>query len=178
MEGLWNTHERRVKQRRKRRTGIKFPITDGSGCIVPFDRSCIADRRLENRKPGVATPATAADKPLSGYQQLRDFTTLDRLPPLLDSERDFCISGELIARVNNIYSSRSPGTWKELELYKTPKGQYLCLEVWRTTWDGKYDQYWMASCDDLKTAREFFGNNSLAGELFDEVSALLDRTLV
>ena len=42
----------------------------------------------------------------------------------------------------------------------------------RTTWDGEFDQYWLVTCDDLRSAREFFGNNWLAGELFSE--ALLE----
>lgn len=41
-----NMKEKRVMQRRNYEPANKFPMTDKSGCIVPFDRSRIADRRL------------------------------------------------------------------------------------------------------------------------------------
>ena len=123
-------------------------MTDARGCIVPFDRSHIPDRRLEST-----------------------------LPQIIDSERNFYIDGELIASVSNIYDSQSPGRWKQLELYQTPSGEYVCLEIWRTILEGKHDQFWLATCSDLKTAREFFGNNRLASDLFDEVSTHLFETI-
>jgi len=89
-----------------------------------------------------------------------------------DSARNFYVTGELLSTVSNLYTSRLPGRWKELELYRTPGRQYVCLEIWHTTWEGEQDQYWLASCHDLKAAREFFGNNRLARELFAE--ALLE----
>jgi hypothetical protein len=46
-----NAQERRGSQRRKSRNHIKFPITDSVGCIVPFDRSRIADRRFNSSAP-------------------------------------------------------------------------------------------------------------------------------
>ena len=40
--------EKRIRQRRSYGTASKFPFTDSNGCVVPFDRSRIADRRLNN----------------------------------------------------------------------------------------------------------------------------------
>ena len=40
--------ERRVLQRRTYGSANKYPMLDNSGCVVPFDRSRIADRRLNN----------------------------------------------------------------------------------------------------------------------------------
>jgi hypothetical protein len=40
--------EKRVRQRRNYGPANKFPMTDTAGCVVPFDRSRIADRRLNN----------------------------------------------------------------------------------------------------------------------------------
>ena len=42
--------EKRVGQRRNYSVIRKFPLIDDSGCIVPFDRSRIPDRRLNNLK--------------------------------------------------------------------------------------------------------------------------------
>lgn len=171
-----NPQERRIKQRRRLRTDIKFPLIDNRGCIVPFDRSRMADRRLITTATGAYLAGAVHGAPVPGY--LRSTTPIDiySFPALIDNERNFCITGEMIACVNNIYNSQSPGRWKELELYQTPTGQYVCLEIWRTSWTGKYDQYWLATCDDLKTAREFFGNNALASELFDAAAINLIGT--
>ena len=40
--------EKRIRQRRTYVAASKFPFTDSSGCVVPFDRSRIADRRLND----------------------------------------------------------------------------------------------------------------------------------
>ncbi len=40
--------EKRTRQRRTYGAANKFPFTDSSGCVVPFDRSRIADRRLND----------------------------------------------------------------------------------------------------------------------------------
>lgn len=145
--------ERRIKQRRSTRTGIKFPLTDGRDCLVLYDRSRVADRRLENSVPGAMPPGSGSGSPT----------------PRSGHARVFRIAGELIASVNSIYHSGSTDSWKELELYRIPNGQYVCLEIWRTTMDGKHDQYWLTTCDDLKSVHDFFGNSSLARELFDNV---------
>jgi hypothetical protein len=42
--------EQRAGQRRNYAAARKFPLTDSQGCIVPFDRSRIPDRRLNNLK--------------------------------------------------------------------------------------------------------------------------------
>jgi hypothetical protein len=162
--------ERRIRQRRVCRTDIMFPLRDRSDCIVPFDRSRIPDRRRQSRLQGEADAGSTLDIPSSGDRKPEDTRGPANLSFARDSVRNFCISGELVAIVNNLYSSRSPGRWKELELYRTQNRQYVCLEIWRTTWEGEHDQYWLVTCDDLKAAREFFGNNWLACELFYEVS--------
>ena len=40
--------EKRTRQRRTYGAASQFPFTDSSGCVVPFDRSRIADRRLND----------------------------------------------------------------------------------------------------------------------------------
>jgi len=120
---------------------------------VLYDRSRIADRRFES-SPSEETAATAGTGTTS---------------PGSGRTRAFSIAGELIASVNNNYSSGMPDSWKELELYRLPSGQYVCLEIWRTTMEGKHDQYWLTTCDDLESVHDFFGNSSLACELFDTV---------
>ncbi|MDH3830397.1 MAG: hypothetical protein OEV12_02495 [Gammaproteobacteria bacterium] len=48
--------EKRIRQRRTYVAASKFPFTDSSGCVVPFDRSRIADRRLNDlalKEPGI-----------------------------------------------------------------------------------------------------------------------------
>ena len=169
MECHANRQERRINQRRKPRTGIKFPFTDDRGCIVLFDRSRIADRRLEGLPPGES--ATKGEPGNLSFATLNaeDYIDLPTPPQIFDGARDFCIAGELIASVNNIYNSQSPGRWKELELYQIPKGQYVCLEIWRTTMAGEHDQYWLTTHDDLKSVHGYLGNSSLASELFDNV---------
>jgi hypothetical protein len=42
--------EQRTGQRRDYAIIRTFPLTDNRGCIVPFDRSRIPDRRLNNLK--------------------------------------------------------------------------------------------------------------------------------
>lgn len=42
--------EKRARQRRNYAATSGFPMTDTSGCVVPFDRSRIPDRRLNNLK--------------------------------------------------------------------------------------------------------------------------------
>jgi len=145
--------ERRIKERRGIRTGIKFPLTDGRDCLVLYDRSRVADRRLENSASGALPAGARSANPAQSSGRARVFR----------------IAGELIASVNSIYHSGSTDSWKELELYRIPNGQYVCLEIWRTTMDGKHDQYWLTTCDDLKSVHDFFGNSSLARELFDNV---------
>lgn len=43
-------HEQRTGQRRNYAVIRIYPLTDDRGCIVPFDRSRIPDRRLNNLK--------------------------------------------------------------------------------------------------------------------------------
>jgi hypothetical protein len=173
---LQNKQERRIRQRRRFRTGFTFPLKDGRGCIVPFDRSRSGDRRLADALSESDAAGRESDRVSSGHRSAGDHSGMPKLPSLFDSARDFCIAGELIAHVNNLYNSQSPGSWKELELYQTPHGTYVCLEIWRTVVVGRYEQYWLTSCDDLQGVREFFGTSSLAGELFDEVSSVLIQT--
>jgi len=45
-----NMREQRTGQRRNYAVTRVFPLTDDRGCIVPFDRSRIPDRRLNNLK--------------------------------------------------------------------------------------------------------------------------------
>jgi len=40
--------EKRTRQRRTYGAASKFPFTDNRGCVVLFDRSRIADRRLND----------------------------------------------------------------------------------------------------------------------------------
>ena len=40
--------EKRTRQRRTYGAASQFPFTDSSGCVVLFDRSRIADRRLND----------------------------------------------------------------------------------------------------------------------------------
>lgn len=40
--------DKRIRQRRSYKVVEKFPLTDGNGCVVPFDRSRMADRRLNS----------------------------------------------------------------------------------------------------------------------------------
>ena len=40
--------EKRIRQRRTYAAANKFPFTDRNGCVVPFDRSRVADRRLND----------------------------------------------------------------------------------------------------------------------------------
>jgi hypothetical protein len=150
--------ERRSKQRRKNRKNISFPITDSLGCIVPFDRSRITDRRFNS--PELLVQAA------SKHQNSKKMNTH---PMALDSACCFTIFGELIASVSNIDDHQSPGKWKELRIYRVPEGKYVCLEIWRTRDAGKSDQYWLVTCDNLMSAREFFGKNSMANELFKDV---------
>jgi hypothetical protein len=42
--------EKRTRQRRNYAATQGFPLTDSRGCIVPFDRSRMPDRRLNNLK--------------------------------------------------------------------------------------------------------------------------------
>jgi len=42
--------DKRATQRRNYAVARGFPLMDGRGCIVPFDRSRIPDRRLNNLK--------------------------------------------------------------------------------------------------------------------------------
>jgi len=42
--------EKRNAQRRNYAVNRAFPLTDDRGCIVPFDRSRLADRRLNSLK--------------------------------------------------------------------------------------------------------------------------------
>ena len=164
-----NTQERRITQRRKNRTGIKFPLTDSRGCIVLFDRSYIADRRIK-RIPdwGVAKKGESGIPP-TGSIRTEEMTGQTSSPLVSGGERDFSIAGELIAKVDNLYTSQSAGKWKVLELYRTPKGRYICVEIWCTAMAGKNEQYWLTTCDDLKSAYEFFGRTRLANELFENV---------
>jgi len=43
-----NMRDKRYGQRRSYAPKREFPLTDSNGCIVPFDRSRIPDRRLNN----------------------------------------------------------------------------------------------------------------------------------
>ncbi|MGD8873843.1 MAG: hypothetical protein PVH38_01740 [Gammaproteobacteria bacterium] len=135
-----------------------------------FDRSRVADRRLESATPGEAGAIPASGKPAAESAHTDDCRNRQTRPLKFDGARDFYISGELIATANNIYNSQSPGRWKQLELYLTPRGHYVCLEIWRTTLDGEHDQFWLVTCNNLKSAQEFFGNNWLACELFYDAS--------
>jgi hypothetical protein len=165
--------ERRLKQRRRRRTGVMFPITDRNDCIVPFDRSRIADRRQQYQMPAERAEKHILNNSWNNYRRSEESIDIDAKPHAPDCVRDFCISGELIASVNNIYNSQTTGRWKELELYLTPNWQFVCVEIWRTIMNGELDQYWLATCKDLKVAQEFFGSNWLAYELFYNASQKL-----
>jgi len=52
--------EKRNGQRRNYSVTRRFPLTDDRGCIVPFDRSRLPDRRLNNLKLEEAARRTSS----------------------------------------------------------------------------------------------------------------------
>lgn len=84
-------------------------------------------------------------------------------------------SGELIASASSsdnraMGSSYSgvTGRWTELELYKTKGGKFVCHTIERTRWQGERDRCSGKVCDTIDDVIEFFGQDWLAQELYDE----------
>lgn len=90
-----------------------------------------------------------------------------------DSDRDIKFKGDKVASaassanqaMGSSYSG-STGRWKELALYKTAGGKYICEKIERTQWQGERDRFHGAVCETIDQVIEFFGTGWLAKELY------------
>lgn len=83
------------------------------------------------------------------------------------------IIGESKSSSNNASGSSysgSTGRWKELTLFKTKSGKFICQLVERTQWQGERDRFKAAVCETEKEVIDFFGYSWLAKELYDNAN--------
>lgn len=99
-----------------------------------------------------------------------------------DNERALKFKGEILASaassanqaMGSSYSG-STGRWKELTLYKTQAGKFICEQVECTQWQGERNRHKGAVCDSVEQVIEFFGSGWLAKELYE--SAGIDASV-
>lgn len=91
----------------------------------------------------------------------------------VDYAPDLRFSGELVASaessphdVSNRYSGDCM-LWEELALYKTKSGKFVCHRIVRKMCNSP-DHFYGAVCDNEDEVVEFFGDDWLAEELYDE----------
>ncbi|MER2538702.1 MAG: hypothetical protein ABTQ26_05625 [Azonexus sp.] len=88
-------------------------------------------------------------------------------------DRNIKFKGEVVAsasssgnRVMHDFSGET-GRWKELTLYKTAGGKFVCEQIDRTIWRGDSDFSRGAVCDDVDDVISYFGDDWLANRLYE-----------
>ena len=83
------------------------------------------------------------------------------------------ITGEKIASAYSIDTpmgtgiySGSKDRWKELDLYNTDEGKFVCSQIDRSIRYGEGNRYSYKVCETVDEIKAFFGGGCLAQELF------------
>ncbi|MES9857900.1 MAG: hypothetical protein ABW166_15070 [Sedimenticola sp.] len=91
----------------------------------------------------------------------------------VDNSNDLRFHGELLSKAytdDNTASghrySGEAGRWKELYLYKTVGGKYICHRIDKTVWDGEREVNQAITCESVDEVIEFFGYSHIAKELY------------
>jgi hypothetical protein len=93
----------------------------------------------------------------------------------IDHEPNIRFTGELLASAEssddramiNSYSGQF-GRWKELFLYKTAGGKFVCHQINRTRWENEDDVFTGKVCETSEGVKQFFGHCWLAKALYRE----------
>jgi len=80
------------------------------------------------------------------------------------------VLGNVSSSANNASSnySGSVGRWRELTLYKTAGGKFICEDIGHTQWQGEHDRKRAAVCTTPEEVQKFFGHGWLAKDLYAE----------
>ena len=79
------------------------------------------------------------------------------------NEPDLKFFGETVAEAK---SGEGDGFWKELYLFKTKAGNFVCHEIDGSNWSGCKNEYRTEICKEDKEIKKFFGYGDLAKELY------------
>ena len=89
-----------------------------------------------------------------------------------DDDRSIKFKGHVIASASSSGNrgmhdfSGETGRWKELTLYKTAGGKFICEQIDATMWSGDRNFTRGAVCDDEDEVIDFFGGDWLAKQLY------------
>lgn len=86
----------------------------------------------------------------------------------VDDAPSLRFTGYELARVNSQNPEGSRLRWTELALYVTVAGQYVALQVGRSTAEGEHDRYAAAVLQQQQDVIEYFGHGRLAKRLYAE----------
>ena len=84
---------------------------------------------------------------------------------------DYKFRGTCLAEVRE---NNKIGRWRELALYRTVRGAYVCFRASLTQWESEKDRYEAATVHTKDEVIEWFGQDDLAHSLYD--SAGLDNS--
>ena len=89
-----------------------------------------------------------------------------------DDGRSIKVKGKIIASASSsgncgmhVFSGEN-GRWKELSLFKTVEGKFICEQIDTTMWSGERNFTRGAICDDTDEVIDFFGGDWLAKQLY------------
>ena len=89
----------------------------------------------------------------------------------IDGAPDLRFNGELVASVtscDNQAEGKSCIRWKELALYKTKGGQYICHRVDHSRFQEERTQFSGSVCQNLDDVKSYLGQSWLAKQLYAE----------
>lgn len=95
---------------------------------------------------------------------------MDTITIELDGEPDIRFTGVEVASVSSRSTYNDKGRWTVLTLYKTAKGKFICHQVGHSNWINEKTRYSGKVCETADEAIQFFGQGSLAKDLYYEAS--------
>ena len=80
-----------------------------------------------------------------------------------ENEPTIVFEGEFVAGTRSVEKG---GTWKELTLYRTKAGTFVCNRITHTCWVGQSDANSSEICRGIPAVIRFFGNSEEAKVLY------------
>ena len=139
------------------------------------------EKRLSTREPGQIIiediDMELLDLSILGKDEideidLEEDVEMETLIVERDDDRSIKFKGHVIARASSSGNSGmhdfsgETGRWKELKLYKTVGGKFICEQIDATMWSGERNFTRGAVCDDKDEVIDFFGGDWLAKQLY------------
>lgn len=157
----------------------EWQIRQQDFCVIDDEGYKLSDRQICEFIVQHIDTVGSLDLSVLGNDEIEEIdleVDLDMETIVVERDDDCSIEfkGEVVARTASScnqgahdYSGRC-GQWKELTLYKTAGGGFVCEQIYKSMWRGDSDFCRGAVCDDEDDVIGYFGGGWLAKRLYEK----------